>query len=231
MIHSILMIGQSNMAGRGFIEEVSPIINDNIYVLRNGLWREMYVPVNPDRETAGISLVESFADLYEKKHNVEVGIIPCAVGGTSLDQWAVGGLLFDNACYMAELAARTSAITAVLWHQGEFDCEEDRYPLYKEKLAVIFSAFREKLGLQEVPFLEGGLGAFLRDLMLNDNYMHVNNALKQYADENEMTAFVSAEGLKANADNLHFSSEALREFGIRYYNEFAKLEDQKKTLR
>ena len=29
--------------------------------------------------------------------------------------------------------------------------------------------------------------------------------------------FVSAEGLTANSDNLHFNSRALREFGLRYF--------------
>ena len=34
MIHSFLMIGQSNMAGRGFKGEVEPIKNSRIKVLR-----------------------------------------------------------------------------------------------------------------------------------------------------------------------------------------------------
>lgn len=230
MIHSILIIGQSNMAGRGFKEDVSPILNDRLYVLRNGRWDTMYVPVNPDRATSGINLVESFADQYAKEHHVDVGIIPCADGGTCLEQWQVGGLLFDHACYMAELSSRTSTIAAVLWHQGESDCVEGRYPVYKEKLTVIFDALRRKLDLFDVPFLVGGLGDFLVDYYNNDNYLYVNNALKAYADENEMTGFVSAEGLGANPDNLHFSAEALREFGLRYYNEFKKLEDKNKVF-
>lgn len=230
MIHSILIIGQSNMAGRGFKDDVPPILNDRIYVLRNGRWCYMYVPVNPDRSTSGINLVESFADLYAKEHHVDVGIIPCADGGTCLEQWQVGGLLFDNACYMAELASRTSTIAAVLWHQGESDCLDDRYPLYKERLAVIFDALRQKLDLHDVPFLVGGLGDFLVDYYNNDNYLYVNNALRAYADENEMTGFVTAQGLGANPDNLHFSARALREFGLRYYNEFKKLEDKNKVF-
>lgn len=118
MIHSILIIGQSNMGGRGFRDEVEPIVNKDILVARNGRWRPMYVPVNPDRVTSGINLSESFCDLYAKEKGVQVGIIPCADGGTSLDQWAVGSLLFDHACYMAKLAQRTSTIAAVLWHQA-----------------------------------------------------------------------------------------------------------------
>ena len=233
MIHSILIIGQSNMGGRGFKDEVPPIINDKLYVLRNGRWRAMYVPVNPDRVTSGINLVESFADLYAKEHNVDVGIIPCADGGTSLDQWQVGGLLFDHTCYMAELASRTSTISAVLWHQGESDCSEDRYPLYEKKLTVILDAFRKQLDLYDVPFLLGGLGEYLEFCDRSDkfkNYIHINDALEKVAAKDKMTGFVSAKGLGANPDNLHFSAEALREFGVRYYNEFVKIEDENKVF-
>ena len=233
MMHSILIIGQSNMGGRGFKEEVEPIKNDKLYVLRNGRWRAMYVPVNPDRVTSGINLVESFADSYAKEHNVDVGIIPCADGGTCLDQWQEGGLLFDHACYMAELASRTSTICAVLWHQGESDCSEDRYPFYEEKLTEILNAFRKKLDLYDVPFLLGGLGDYLEFCERSEkfkNYIYVNEALEKVADKNKMTGFVSAKGLGANPDNLHFSAQALRAFGLRYYDEFLKLEDKNKVF-
>ena len=233
MIHSFLLIGQSNAGGRGCANEVPPIPNANLYVLRNGRWRPMYVPVNPDRVTSGICLAESFAEAYAREKGVEVGIIPCADGGSCLDQWAEGELLFDHACYMAELASRTSTIAAVLWHQGESDCSEDRYPLYEEKLTIILDAFRKKLNLYDVPFLLGGLGDYLEFCDRSDkfkNYIYVNEALEMVAGKNKMTGFVSAEGLGANPDNLHFSAEALREFGVRYYNEFVKIEDKNKVF-
>lgn len=233
MIHSFLLIGQSNMAGRGFANEVEPIHNPNLKVLRNGRWRPMYTPVNNDRDTAGINLAESFVDLYSKEKNVEVGIIPCADGGTSLDQWCVGGLLFDHACYMAELASRTSTIAGVLWHQGESDCSEKRYPYYKQKLTVILDAFRDKLNLHDVPFLLGGLGDYLVNYGTSGtmkNYVYINNALEEISEERKMTGFVSAKGLTPNPDNLHFNARSLREFGVRYYNEFVKLEDKNKVF-
>ena len=221
------------MGGRGFKDEVEPILNDKLLVLRNGRWRPMYIPVNPDRVTSGINLAESFADLYAKDKGVEVGIIPCADGGTSLDQWVPGGLLFDHACYMTLLAQRTSTVSAVLWHQGESDCSPERYPLYEEKLLKIIDAFRKKLGLYDVPFLLGGLGDYLRNYTsehISKNYVHVNEALKRVAQKRERMGFVSAEGLGANPDNLHFSAAALREFGVRYYNEFLKHEDKNKIF-
>ncbi len=233
MIHSILIIGQSNMAGRGFKEEVEPVVNDKIKVLRNGRWQNMFFPVNPDRAFSGVCLAESFADLYAKEHNVEVGIIPCADGGTSLDQWRVGGLLFDHACYMAELASRTSTISAVLWHQGESDCAPNKYPMYEEKFIKIMDELRKRLDLYDVPFLLGGLGDFLPECEYWDhvgNYTKVNETLKNIAANNKMTGFVSAKGLVSNPDKLHFSAASLREFGVRYYNEFIKLEDKNKVF-
>ncbi len=220
------------MAGRGFKDEVEPIVNKDILVNRNGRWRPMYVPVNPDRVTSGINLAESFCDLYQKDHGVQVGIIPCADGGTSLDQWQVGGLLFDHACYMAELASRTSTIAAVLWHQGESDCYGNGPEVYEEKFTVIMNAFRKKLGLYDVPFILGGLGDFLSNYTpdIAKNYGKVNDALMSIANNNKMTGFASAEGLGGNPDNLHFSAIALREFGERYYKEFLKYEDKNKVF-
>ena len=233
ILHSFLLIGQSNMAGRGFIDEVEPIINDRIKVLRNGRWQDMYVPVNCDRHFSGINLAESFADLYSKEKNVDVGLIPCADGGTSLCQWVEGGLLFDHACYMAELASRTSTIAGVLWHQGEADCSEKLYPQYEEKLIKFLDALQKKLNLYDVPILLGGLGDFLKDCTLSvnlKNYIYINEVLERTAKKRKMTGFVSAEGLSANADNLHFSAKALREFGLRYYKAFLELEDKNKIF-
>ena len=233
MIHSFLLIGQSNAGGRGFANEVEPIVNDRIKVLRNGRWWKSYTPINPDRVTSGVNLMESFADLYSKDKGVDVGIIPCADGGTCLDQWCEGGLLFDHACYMAELASRTSTIAGVIWHQGESDCSEDRYPFYEEKFVKIMNAFRKKLSLYDVPFLLGGLGDYLEFCPRSDkfkNYIHINKALQNIANNNVMTGYICAKGLGANEDNLHFNAKALREFGIRYYEKFLQLEDKNKVF-
>lgn len=231
MIHSFLLIGQSNMAGRGFVNEVEPISNKRLKVLRNGRWFRMYAPVNCDRPFSGINLAESFADMYAKEHDVDVGLIPCADGGTRIDQWRVGGLLYDHALYQARLASRTSTIAGVLWHQGESDCTAERYPYYAEKLQVIMDSFRRDLDLHDVPFLLGGLGDYLplyADHLTN--YVHINAALENYAKDNPMTGFVPAQGLKPNPDNLHFCAESLREFGLRYYRVFQSLEDKNKVF-
>ena len=121
----------------------------------------------------------------------------------------------------------------MLWHQGEGACAPELYPLYEEKFVPILNSLKKELDLYDVPFLLGGLGDFLKDCKLSENmknYHNINVALKKIADENPMVGFVSAEGLGAKADNLHFNAKALREFGVRYYEEFKKLEDKNKVF-
>ncbi len=232
MVHSFLLIGQSNMAGRGHADEVEPIVNDRIKVLRNGRWQPMYVPVNPDRRTSGVCLAESFADAYTKDHDAEVGLIPCADGGTALCQWMPGELLFDHALMQCRLAMRTSELAGILWHQGEGDCREGRYLVYEEKCRKMFTVLREELGLPDVPILVGGLGDFLVEFTKKEisvNYMKVNAALQNVAATLPRCGFVSAEGLTANPEIIHFNAVSLREFGLRYYEKFRELEDRNRV--
>lgn len=233
MIHSFLLIGQSNMAGRGFADEVEPIHNEHIKVLRNGRWQQMYVPVNCDRSFSGVSLAESFADAYQKEHGVDVGLIPCADGGTSLEQWKEGSLLYDHAVMQTGLAERTSTLAGVLWHQGEGDCSEERSRSYAERFERVLNALRRDLCLTDVPILIGGLGDYLgrfESVNIRTYYPIVNEQLRQISEVHRDVGFVSAEGLESNPDNLHFNAQSLREFGLRYYAEFIKLENKEKVF-
>ena len=228
-MHSFLLIGQSNMAGRGYLNEVREIDTSRIYTLRNGRWQKMFRPINPDRSFSGVNLAESFAEAYSKKYNVDVGLICCADGGTKLSQWMPGELLFDNAVNNARLAARTSEIAGVLWHQGESDCSDELYPTYQARFETMMQALRNKLNLNDVPFILGGLGDYLEFYPLK-NYIHINHALQNIAVDNKMVGFASAKGLTSNPDNLHFNAQSLYDFGLRYFEEFEKLNKQTDTV-
>ena len=236
MIHSFLLIGQSNMAGRGEISDATPVNTDRIKVLRNGRWQRMFRPVNPDRSFSGVSLAESFAEAYANKYGVDVGLIPCADGGTSLAQWQPGGLLFDHAVYQAKLAGRTSTIAGILWHQGESDCAEGLHQTYAERFTIIANTLWEELGLLDVPLLVGGLGDYLADYVNAAgqhscaNYHLVNKQLKLVAATLPRCGFVSAEGLTPKADNLHFNAKSLHTFGLRYFEIFETLRDPNKVF-
>ncbi len=228
-MHAFLLIGQSNMAGRGYLDEAREIDTSRIYTLRNGRWQKMFRPINPDRSFSGVSLAESFAEAYSKKHNVDVGLICCADGGTNLNQWMPGELLFENAVNNAKLAARTSEIVGILWHQGESDCKDNLYPTYQVRLETMMQALRNELDLNNVPFILGGLGDYLALYPL-ENYDHINHALEDIAARNELVGFVSAKGLTSNPDNLHFNARSLYDFGIRYFEEFEKLNKRTGTV-
>lgn len=95
---SVLLIGQSNMAGRGFLHEVTPIYNENILMLRNGRWQMMAEPIHFDRSVAGVGPAASFAQAWcSANKNEQIGLIPCAEGGSAIDEWNIEGALFRHA--------------------------------------------------------------------------------------------------------------------------------------
>ncbi len=234
IMHSFLLIGQSNMAGMGRISEAHYIDKTHIHTLRNGKWYQFFRPINPDREPAGVNLAESFAEAYAEKYGVEVGLIPCADGGSHLDEWQKGEILYDNAVNNARLAQRTSKIVGILWHQGEADANPLLYPTYRIRFEKMINSLRSDLDLCDVPVIIGELGEFLTECKLCDtlveNFMFVNEALHEIADNNDFIGIASSKDLTANPDNLHFSADGLYHFGLRYFDEFEKLRDPDKEF-
>lgn len=224
MIHSFLLIGQSNMAGRGLAGSVPTITHENIKMLRNGRWQPMAEPIHNDRPTAGIGLASSFAACWQANNQPDqIGLIPCADGGTSLDDWQVGGELFDHAVFQAKLAKRNSQLAGILWHQGENDCASNLAAQYVEKFAAIIKALRKQLDEPTIPLIVGALGDFLPTGEYGAHfleYQRVNQALQKYTAVHPNSYFVSAEDLTANDDQIHFNGPSLRRFGSRYYHAF-----------
>lgn len=233
-MESILMIGQSNMAGRGFINEVPMICNERILMLRNAGWQMMAEPINYDRPNAGIGLAGSFAAMWCMEHEGEqIGLIPCAEGGSSLDDWAVDKNLFKNAVIQAGFAMQDSELIGILWHQGESDSYGGGYQTYYKKLQVIIESLRKELNAFEVPLIIGGLGDFLgkNGFGLNcTEYELVNEQLLKFAREQENSCFVTAEGLIPNPDGIHMDAVSQRRFGVRYYEAFVKREHVLKPI-
>lgn len=226
MIKSFLMLGQSNMAGRGFLHEVDPIYNEKIKMLRNGQWQMMTEPINYDRPVSGVSLAASFADAWSKANpDEEIGLIPCAEGGSSLDDWHPEGILFQHALSEARFAMRSSQICGILWHQGESDSYRSLHETYYEKLTLIIETLRNDLNLDEVPLIIGGLGDFLGKTGFGQHateYRQVNEQLQHFANKQENCYFVTAADLTANSDGIHLDAVSQRKFGYRYFEAFSK---------
>lgn len=226
MIKSFLMLGQSNMAGRGFLHEVDPIYHEKIKMLRNGQWQMMTEPINYDRPVAGVSLAASFAYAWSKANpDEEIGLIPCAEGGSSLNDWHPEGILFQHALSEARFALRSSQICGVLWHQGESDSYRLLHETYYKKLTLIIETLRNELNLNEVPLVIGGLGDFLGKTGFGQHateYRQVNEQLQHFANEQQNCYFVTAADLTANPDGIHLDAVSQRKFGYRYFEAFSK---------
>ncbi|MCO6148655.1 sialate O-acetylesterase [Flavobacterium sp. NRK1] len=228
MINSFLMVGQSNMAGRGYVEDVKQIYDEQIKMLINCRWQTMTEPINFDRPTAGIGLAASFAGAWRLQNRQgQIGLIPCADGGSSIDDWNVDGELFENAVFRANAALKLSKLRGILWHQGENDSFGGRSAAYYNKLDVIVDAFRRELDVPDIPFIAGGLGDFLSSGRYGNyftEYKNVNQAIEKFAETRPNCYFVTAKGLTANDDGLHFDAISQRKFGIRYFEAFFKKE-------
>ena len=229
-IKSFLMIGQSNMAGRGDFGEVEPIDNPDCFMLRMGRWQKMSEPINPDRAIfnpqghSGTNLCASFADRYAKHFGEKIGLIPCADGGTSISQWQPGEILFDHAVFMARLAMRTSKLGGILFHQGENDCNEADIDLYKERAMRTINEIRRELNAEELPFIIGELSESLSpERKCSEFSARMNLIFKEIEKEIPNCRVVSSKGLSLKDDGLHFNSAALREFGNRYFDAYLDL--------
>ncbi len=229
-IGSFLLIGQSNMAGRGEFADVPPIENKACFMLRNGRWQKMSEPINPDRAVfgirfhSGISLAASFADEVSRHFSQKVGLIPCADGGTSIEQWMPGEVLYDHAVMMARLAMRSSCLQGILWHQGESDCHtEEELLRHKQLFLEMITSLRRELGAEELPLLIGELSEDIdASYDLGDRPHRMNLQYRELAKALPHCRVVSANGLAMKLDGLHFNAKSLRTFGVRYFEEYCK---------
>ncbi|MBR2907476.1 MAG: sialate O-acetylesterase [Clostridia bacterium] len=231
VVRSFLMIGQSNMAGRGEFDEVEPIKNKSCLMLRMGRWQTMSEPINPDRRVlgkklhSGIGLAASFADEIAKATGERIGLIPCADGGTRIAQWMPGEILYDHALFMAQLAKRSSTLAGIIWHQGESDCHTDEEMLaHRQCFTEMITALRKELGAEDLPLIIGELSEHPGEKWgLEDRPARMNVQYREIAAELPNCAVVSSEGLVLKADGIHFDSASLREFGRRYAEAYFSL--------
>ena len=218
---SVLLIGQSNMAGRGFAEDVEPISDDRITMLNSSNeWVKMQEPIHFDKAAAGVGLAASFAKAFVETFDCELGLIPAAMGGSSISDWKVGGTYYTDAIARAKEAQKTSEICAILWHQGESN--RSNHSTYAEKLQTILDAMIAELGLDadKIIIITGEL----REISTNPSQRETFHAqLNMLSDVYKNYGVADAEGLTLNNDIIHFDAPSLRVFGYRYFNIFKTL--------
>jgi hypothetical protein len=229
--HLFLLAGQSNMAGRGTVEEQDLVVHPRVFALdKEGNWKPAVAPMHFDKSVAGVGLGKSFAvALAERDDSVFIGLIPVAHGGSPIESWEVGGYHeqtnghpYDDAVKRARKAKKDGVLKGILWHQGESDSRPERAKAYKLKLDDLIKRFRKDLRVRKVPFAIGQLGQF-PEKPWDESRTLVDTAHRQVAHESPLVEFVSSDGLICKSDNTHFTSQSLREFGRRFAEAYLKI--------
>jgi hypothetical protein len=219
-----LLIGQSNMAGRGVVEPQDQEVILQILMLTKDLaWAPAVDPLHFDKPAiAGVGLGRTFAKtLLHANRTASIGLIPAAFGGTNLDEWKPGDKLYADAVRRAKEAMKSGKLRGILWHQGEADAgTEEHVATYRTRFASLIQHLREDLNAPDVPVVVGELGEFQKGKFTRQ----LNEQLALIPFVVPHSAFASSAGLTDKGDATHFNSPSAREFGRRYALAFLSLD-------
>ncbi len=222
--HLFLLVGQSNMAGRGVVEAQDSVVNPRVLMLsKDGKWVPAMDPMHFDKPSAGVGLGKTFGKIIaEANPGVTIGLIPCAVGGSPIDTWKPGVFYpatkshpWDDMVKRVELALPAGTLKGILWHQGESDAQPRLAETYATKLHDLVTRLRDLVKSPNMPFIAGQMGMF-EGVPWSPEMVLVDQAHRDLPKQVPHTAFVTAEGLHHKGDKVHFDSAAYRELGKRY---------------
>ena len=173
-----LLLGQSNMAGRGEMLEEDYAVIPNVYLLDSeGKPVPAAGPMNiysSIRKTDAMQAMgpgASFAKTITEQTGRKVLLVVNARGGSSINDWRkdlvsyikVGNSskytsvsYYGEALRRVQQAMQYGALKGILWHQG---CSDQSDVQYMTKLAAIAEDLRNDLGA-DVPFIAGQLGGW-----------------------------------------------------------------------
>ncbi|HSI09609.1 MAG: sialate O-acetylesterase [Rariglobus sp.] len=227
-LHLYLLMGQSNMAGRGALDATPPADNPRILVLApDGSWVPACDPLHEKvgRTEPGVGPGLSFAQAMLKADpKVTIGLIPCAVGGSPLKRWVKGGDLYSQAVARAKASSARGTLEGVLWHQGETDSDKQPWTeTYESRLVRMIADLRSDLGRPDLPVVVGQLGEFLTPEK-HPGVETIRAALKRIPTLVPHTGYVDSTGLVHKGDELHFDTASARKLGTRYAEAMMKLQ-------
>ncbi|TDB67349.1 sialate O-acetylesterase [Arundinibacter roseus] len=217
-----LLIGQSNMAGRGAVDAHQAM--PGIWAINaEGKWKEASDPLHFDKPgVVGVGPGLAFAEaLKTYGHTKAIGLIPCAVGGSGIDDWQPGAKHAQTGIYpydamieRVKIATKQGRIRAILWHQGESDSSVQKSEVYEKKLEQFFERLRKELKAPKTPILIGTLGDFF--VNKQPQAATINQIMTQFPQSHPNVYMVSAAGLTDKGDQTHFDTASARELGKRY---------------
>ncbi|CAM8994120.1 hypothetical protein QQ045_009434 [Rhodiola kirilowii] len=222
-----ILSGQSNMAGRGGVllhthprkwdGVVPPECKPNPQILRLSAkhhWEAAREPLHSDidfKKVCGVGPGMAFANAVIERSGCRgesIGLVPCAVGGTAIKEWARGEHLYENMIRRAKEAVKNGSgeIKALLWYQGESDTSrQDQVDVYEMKMETLVRNVREDLGLPSLPIIQVAITS-------GDKYVEKIREIQKGMDLENLRC-VDAKGLELKEDNLHLTTEAQVKLG------------------
>ncbi|CAN6302714.1 unnamed protein product [Urochloa humidicola] len=219
-----LLAGQSNMAGRGGVVgnrwdgvvpwdcAPSPAVLRLSPDLRWEPAREpLHQGIDAANHAVGVGPGMAFANALLRSGRAGapvVGLVPCAVGGTRMADWARGTELYGEMLRRARVALETGGrIGALLWYQGESDTVRwSDATEYARRMGMLVRDLRADLAIPHLLVIQVGLASGL------GHYTQVvREAQKGIKLRN--VRFVDAMGLPLQDGHLHLSTQAQVQLG------------------
>lgn len=220
-----LLIGQSNMAGRGRLLEQDTLASiKGVWLLndkdkpepaRNPL--NKYSTIGKEYSKQQMSPGYGFATKTHKKTGRKILLVHNARGGTRISWWLPDS---DHATpnYYSEAVRRTKramkygTLRAILWHQGCGDCGKESLPLYMSRLKSLVENLRTDLNAPNIPFIAGELAHWRKQSAPFNEMIHT------ISEKIPNAHWVSAEGCDMLRDKKdpHFGREGQLLLGERY---------------
>lgn len=227
-----LLIGQSNMAGRGTMlpEDLAGPI-EGVYLLdtegkvvpaTNPL--NQYSTIRKDIKHQQINPGVGFSKKVHAATGRKILLVVNARGGSNINEWVKGkvssdvGLAFyDEAVRRTKQATAHGTLRGILWHQGESNSSNPTG--YMDKLKTLVSGLRSELNAPTVPFIAGEIAPW------HSNRDKFNPIIRTIATEIPNSDWVSSEGcdmLKDESDP-HFGRNGQLLLGERYAEKILRM--------
>ena len=223
----ILLIGQSNMAGRANLMDRDYEIVQNAFLLDSiNEWTPLKSPLNIHssiRKVAGMqryNLGYSFArEVLNNNILSPLGLVVNARGGTKIDQWVPGTHYFNEAIRRSKSAIGSQGkIIATFWLQGESNLsdKDPGYKSYFEKLKSIIYGLRKQLNNDQMIFIASELN---KDQPENTVFKKMLDRLNT---EVPLATTVKSVGT-STYDGTHYDHKSLEVLGKRFATKFREL--------
>jgi len=221
-----LLAGQSNMAGRAPVEEIDRTPHPRVFSLQQDMtWGPAVEPLHWDKpDIIGVGPGSSFGRaMAERYPDVRIGLIPSAVGGSSIREWVPRGVNpsterrpWDDMKYFVwrTLAMTGGELKGVIWHQGEADAKNFSAE-HGDALVDLVARMRAEFDDPDLPFVAGELADFYMTNRSPKGAV-INEGIRRLPEKSDHTAVVTPVDAEALPDGIHYDAPTYRRFGESY---------------